>query len=280
MRIASPRVHPSVRFCHDSFAGGNDLSVEYAPLGFIGLLTPQANTTVESECGILFPPGVGQLSGRLTSPRATMEERLIDYFETLEPAARQFAGVPLRALGFACTGSSYLAGREREDDMLRRLSQQTGCHVTSSARSVIEALSAIEARRIALVSPYPDSLTRHSIGYWQSRDLVVDSVATVAGDPTGRQHPIYGLGSDAAMRALDELRGRFDAVVLLGTGLPTLRAILARPRIRQAPVISCTFALAWRCFHAAQSTVPSAASLLAWLAGDGWRERYRQRATP
>ena len=256
------------------------MPVEYAPLGFVGLLIPQANTVVESECGILFPPGVGQLGGRLTSPRPTIEERLVDYFETLETSTRQFAGVPLRALGFACTGSSYLAGREREDDVLLHLSKQTGCHVTSSARSVVDALGAIDARRIVLVSPYPDSLTRHSIGYWESRDLLVDAVVRVGGDPSSGQHPVYSLGSDAALRALDGLRGHFDAVVLLGTGLPTLRAILAMPRIGGAPLISCTFALAWRCFHAMQGTTPSAASLLEWVAGDAWRDRYRQRTLP
>ncbi len=255
------------------------MSIEYAPLGFVGLLTPQANTVVESECAILFPPGVGQLAARLTSPRATIEERLVDYFETLETTTRQFAGVPLRALGFACTGSSYLAGREREDEMLRRLSKQAGCHVTSSARSVVDALRAIDARHIALVSPYPEPLTRHSVGYWRSRDLVVDAVVAIASDASGK-HPVYSLGSDAAVHALDSLQGRFDAVVLLGTGLPTLRAILARPRIGEAPLISCTFALAWRCFHALQGTEPSAASLLDWIAGHGWRDRYRHRTLP
>jgi maleate cis-trans isomerase len=256
------------------------LSIEYAPLGFVGLLTPQANTVVESECGILLPPGVGQLAGRLTSPRATVEERLVDYFESLETTTRQFAGVPLRALGFACTGSSYLAGREREDEMLHRLSEQVGCQVTSSARSVIDALRAIDARHIALVSPYPDALTRHSIGYWQSRDLMVDAVVTIASEASVGQHPVYGLGSDDVMRAIDGLSGHFDAVVLLGTGLPTLRAILARPRIGTAPLISCTLALAWRCFHALQDMAPSAASLLEWVGGDGWSDRYRQRALP
>ena len=255
------------------------MSVEYAPIGFVGLLAPQANTVVESECAILFPPGVGQLGGRLTSPRATIEERLVDYFETLETSARQFADVPLGALGFACTGSSYLAGRDREDDMLRRLAQQRGCHVTSSARSVVEALQAIDARRIALVSPYPESLTRHSVGYWESRDLAVDSVVRIASEASGG-HPVYSLGSTAVMRAIDGLRGRFDAVVLLGTGLPTLRAILATPRIGEAPLISCTFALAWRCFHALTGTAPSAASLLEWIAGDEWRVRYWQRTLP
>lgn len=256
------------------------MSIEYAPLGFVGLLTPQANTVAESELAILLPPGAGLLTGRLTSPRATIEERLLDYFESLEATSRQFAGVPLRALGFACTGSSYLAGRDREDEMLRRLSEGIGCPVISSARAVIDALQVLDARRVALVSPYPDALTRASVGYWQSRELVVQTVAAVENDAAGDAHPVYSLGSDAALRALDTLQGRFDAVVLLGTGLPTLRAILSRPRIGQAPVVSCTFALAWRCFHALRGSAPSAASLLDWIAGDAWRDRYRERALP
>jgi hypothetical protein len=79
------------------------------------------------------------------------------------------------------------------------------------------------------------------------------------------------------MCALDGLRGRFDAVVLLGTGLPTLRAILATPSIGAAPVVSCTLALAWRCLHLLQGTAPSGASLLEWISGDAWRHRYRER---
>jgi maleate isomerase len=256
------------------------VSLEYAPRGFVGVLTPQANTAVEPECGILLPAGVGLLAGRLVSPRPTIEERLVDYFETLDAAAAQFANAPLRALGFACTGSSYLAGRQREDAVLARLAQRTGCHVTSAARAVVDALHALDAQRIALVSPYPDSLTQHSIGYWQSRGFAVGPVAKVTGDSSGRGHPIYGLGSDAALQALrglDEKRDHFDAVVMLGTGLPTLRAILAVPRIAGAPVLSCTLALAWRCVRALEHAEASAASLLEWIAGNDWRERYRQR---
>lgn len=256
------------------------MSIEYAPTGFVGLLTPQANTAVESECAILMPPGIGCLNGRLVSPRPTIEERLLDYFETLTTSAGQFAGVPLRALGFACTGSSYLAGRDREDRLLETLSGQTGWHVTSSARAVIDALATIDARRITLVSPYPDSLTRQSVGYWESRGLVVDAVVKVGDDDAGGQHPVYRLGSDAALQAIANVPGGADAVVLLGTGLPTLRAILATPRVHGAPLLSCTLALAWRCAQAVQGLTPAAASLLEWIDGDGWRERYRQRTRP
>ena len=246
------------------------------------MLTPQANTAVESESNILLPVGTGLLTGRLVSPGATIEERLVDYFDTLELAVQQFASIPLRALGFACTGSSYLSGVEREDDVLQRLSKRLGHHVTSSARAVVDALHALSAKRIALVSPYPDSLTQHSIAYWQKRGFAIDAVVKVTGDNAGTGHPIYGLGSDAAIQALTKLRGKdgFDAVVMLGTGLPTLRAILTTPTVENAPVISCTLALAWRCVCALDSSEPSAASLLEWIDGRDWRERYRQRTTP
>lgn len=258
------------------------MSVEYAPRGFIGMLTPQANTVVESECGILFPSGTGMLTGRLVSLRATIEQRLVDYFDTLDLAVQQFASVPLRALGFACTGSSYLSGPEREDDALNRLSTRMGCLVTSSARSVVDALTVLDARRIALVSPYPHSLTQHSVAYWQSRGFSVGPVVDVTGDGSSRSHPVYGLGSDAAIEALGKLRGTdgFDAVVMLGTGMPSLRAILSTPTIDGAPVISCTLALAWRCMCALEQAEPGAASLMEWVGASDWRERYRQRTLP
>lgn len=254
------------------------MSVEYAPRGFIGVLTPQANTTVEAEFGILFPAGVGLLAGRLFAPHAAMEDRLVEYFETLDASVRQFGGARLRALGFACTGSSYLAGRAREDEVFQRLSDRLQCHATSSALAVVDALHALSAQEISLVSPYPESLTQHSIAYWESRGFQVRAVAQAAGDATGNAHPIYGIGSDAAIAALADLRGQAgDAVVLLGTGMPTLRAILATPRVDAAPVISCTFALAWRCMQALQDAQPSSASLLEWIAGADWRERFAQR---
>ena len=257
------------------------MSIEYAPRGFVGMLTPQANTTVEPECNILFPAGVGLLNARLASARPTIEARLVDYFETLDSSVSQFGNAPLRALGVACTGASYLAGREREDRIFQGLSQRAGCQVTSSALAVVDALQALGARHIGLVSPYPDSLTRHSVDYWLSRGFSVGPVATVApaaGNGATNAHPIYGLGSDAASQALASLRGQaFDAVVLLGTGMPSLKTILETPRMDGAPVFSCTLALAWRCVRAAQGADCSPSSLLDWIAGTDWKARFEER---
>ena len=45
------------------------MSLEYAPRGLVGMLTPQANTTVEPEFNLLWPPGVAMINARLISDK-------------------------------------------------------------------------------------------------------------------------------------------------------------------------------------------------------------------
>lgn len=262
------------------------MAFEYGPRGFIGILTPQANTTVEPECNILVPAGIGVVNARLTSTKPTMEERLVDYFDTLDSTLSQFADAPLKAIGVACTGSSYLAGRDKEDEIFQALSQQRGIHVTNSALAVVDALHALGAHHIGLVSPYPDNILEHSIGYWHSRGFAVEPVAKVVATAadharSGSAHPVYALGSDSATAALATLRGKpLDAIVLLGTGMPSLKSILQMPNLDGVPVISCTLALAWRCARAVQGADCSSESLRQWVSAADWKTRWLERCGP
>ena len=90
-------------------------------------------------------------------------------------------------------------------------------------------------------------------------------------------NPIYAVGSDAVIAALDQLQDlSLDAIVLLGTGMPSLQSILQVPNIGGAPVLSCTLALAWRCFSAVEGVELSSDSLRDWIAGTHWRTRFGQ----
>ena len=180
------------------------MSLEYAPRGLVGLLTPQANTTVEPEFGILMPAGFAHLNARLVSPAPAIEERLIEYFEVAAATARQFANAPVSTLALACTGASYLAGREREAALLASLAGEFGVPAFTAASAVVDALHVLGARRIALASPYPATLTKASVGYWHSQGFEVVDVASATADPT-QFHPIYSLGADAAGALLSDL---------------------------------------------------------------------------
>jgi maleate isomerase len=254
------------------------MSVEYAPRGLIGILTPQANTTVEPEFSILLPPGVGAINARLVSGKPTMEERLVEYFDRFEAAIGQFANAPVDAIAIACTGASYLAGVAREDDALRRLGRSTGgAGVFTAAIAVVDALRAIGAEKIGLVSPYSAELTRSAVAYWEARGFAVAEVASAESDATAF-HPIYALPSGQARRALESIaRSDLDAVVMLGTGMPTLRPILDHPRLGRAPVMSCMLCLAWRAVIALDRQTPTAASLLHWIDRPEWGPRLIAR---
>ncbi len=252
-------------------------SLEYAPRGLIGVLTPQANTTVEPELAILAPPGVGWINARLTSPAATIEARLADYLDSIDDTLDRFANAPVGAYAFACTGASYLVGAAGEDALIERIEAARGRSFVTAARAVTEALQALGARRIALVSPYPTGLTEASVAYWRERGFAVDAVAGVF-DGGSDFHPIYSLSAASADAALHELAGQAaDAIVMLGTGMPTLGPIARAARTDAPPVLSCMLALAWRTVVALDSGTPDRASLDPWIAAEGWGERLADR---
>ena len=152
---------------------GGTMSLEYAPRGLVGMLTPQANTTVEPEFNLLWPPGVAMINARLMSDKPSMSDRLVDYFDNYGASLRQFANAPVGVVGAACTGASYLAGREREAAVVEDIAARSGHPFVTAALAVVDALTALKAQRLGLVSPYPDDLNRASVGYWQSHGFEV-----------------------------------------------------------------------------------------------------------
>ncbi|MGA0571369.1 maleate cis-trans isomerase family protein [Variovorax sp. VNK109] len=246
------------------------MAIEYGPKGLIGILTPQANTTVEPEFSILLPPGYSTINARLMSDKKTIETRLVDYFARYGEACEQFANAPISALAFACTGASYIAGKDNEARTLDGLSQRHGVPAVTAATAVVDALHEIGARRIALSSPYPQTLTDRSVVYWESHGFEVCDVATAAPD-SAQFHPIYSMPASAASATLDTLSSGagadVDAVVMLGTGMPTLGPILSRAGQSGPPLLSCMLCLVWRCVQAIR---PADGDLQTWLSGNEW----------
>src|SRR5699024_5941987 len=121
--------------------------------------------------------GVAMINARLMSDKPSMTDRLVDYFDNYGASLKQFANAPVGAVGAACTGASYLAGREREAAVVKQIEARHGHPFVTAALAVVDALNALKARNIGLVSPYPDDLNRASVGYWQSHGFDIAAVA-------------------------------------------------------------------------------------------------------
>lgn len=248
-----------------------DFTPEYGRA--IGVATPQANTTVEPEMQRLLggTSGFTVLAARLTSPHQDSRARLIDYFDRLESTLSQFDIAPLAAAGFACTGSCYLAGRADEDRRLDAASRAAGYPVVSSAQAIREALAALNAKRVALLSPYPKWLSEAGQQYWRDQGLTLTSVSGLPADLLDTRG-IYSLTTARVLEVYAGLDTRgADAVLLSGTGMPTLRAIASLNARTPAgiPILSSNLCLAWLLGKAAGGDP----ALDAWLAsGAPWRK--------
>jgi maleate isomerase len=218
---------------------------EYGRAGTIGIGVPQANTTVEAEFRAILPDGVNLITARLQGSRTDSRARLVDYFSSLDTTLDTFDSAPLDAFGFACTGSSYLLGLEQNRTAFAELSKRRGYPVVSAAEAILESLAHVGARSIALVSPYPQWLTEASLGFWRDAGVEVAEIVQVSGD-TADTRNVYNITSSDALSAARKLeKNGMGAILLSGTGMPTLGAIGEIARAFGKPVLSSNLCLSW-----------------------------------
>jgi maleate isomerase len=136
------------------------------------------------------------------------------------------------------------------------------------------------ARTIGLVSPYPESLTQKSAAYWADQGFAIGGIVRI-GTRVDTFHPIYSISAANAQAGVQELEGKkLDAIVLLGTGMPTLEAVLGRAHEASPLLLSCMLCLGWAAINAVTGQGAEQRALLAFMRGAEWGARLRARACP
>lgn len=220
-------------------------SREYGNGAILGVAVPQANPVVEPEFAALLPAGFSMMVTRLQGSRTDSRQRMIDYLDHLPSSLDAYDTATLDAVGYACTGSSYVVGAEAEQRALADAGERFGYPVISSAQAIRAALAHLGARRIAVFAPYPPWMVELSKQYWIACGMDVTSCASIALDTTDTRD-IYGITTPMVMQSFQALRWEdADAVVFTGTGMPTLRAIAEASELTGKPVLSSNLCLAW-----------------------------------
>ena len=125
----------------------------------VGLMVPSNNTTLEQEVLRWMPENstcktirIPRGSGLLTT------DTLPAYIAQAIRLATQFADSTIDVVAYGCTAAGFISGPTGDSRLASDLSHITRKPVVTTARSMVVALHEIEARTIALITPYSDAV--------------------------------------------------------------------------------------------------------------------------
>ena len=212
------------------------------PDAWAGVLVPPSNPSVEPELARCIEGSMTVYASRFAvMPGTTLEQRNRRYLELYRDSVKSFGDLALRAIAIGLTGPSYRLLPHGDRALVRELGDHAGVPVITASAAIDDALTALRARRICLVSPYPQWLTDASVAYWRDTEREVVQVVKIS--ETFRAYALTNAEIGSALASVDA--NAVDAIVMSGTGMLTLPAILeARERIA-VPILSSNLCCAW-----------------------------------
>ncbi len=208
----------------------------------LGLVLLSTDETLEFEARqVLAGRAVNLLHTRIFSDHAVtpqgllaMEARLADAVALLPQG--------MRGVGYACTSASVFIGPEAVAARVR--SVHPGVAVSNPLSAVVQALAALNATRIAMITPYSAQVAAPMRAFLEARGITVVREVSFGEEDDRRVARIPEQTTFDAVRAAAEA-GEVEAVFASCTNLRTFGVIDAAEERFGVPVVSSNQALMW-----------------------------------
>lgn len=226
-----------------------------APRAIIGIMTPAMNSVVQPELELLRPAGVTNQMQRFRLGGSQISD-------DLKEEAEKLMDVKPAALAIGLTTDAGPGGVAKLAACCDGLAAQLGIPVFNASVALQDALRAVGARRVAVLTPFSAEVNR------VVRDNIENGgfeAVAVRGTEAASLEAICETPLPQIRRLVHELAASdCDAVAQVGTALPLVGLIEELERETGKTVIACNAAVYWQTLRATgiRDAVPGFGHLL------------------
>jgi maleate isomerase len=216
--------------------------------GMVGLIVPSNNNVVLPEFYAALPDGVTAYETRMRVAGDLTFEAVRKMTEDAEAAAELLHQTGVDFICYCCMASTIIKGLDWERALLARFADKAPKGVISANSALIDALALLGARRLAVVTPYPESLNALLPEFFAGAGF---EARTIAGPQIKEVSAVRKFSPEQIYRtARGVMLDGVEAVCLLATDMQTLSIIDRLERDLGLPVVTSNQALLWASLRA------------------------------
>lgn len=208
----------------------------------LGLIIPSSNTTMEPEFCKMLPEGFSVHTTRLKLVDVTIKELAL-MEKKIEDEALKLMDAEVNVIGYGCTSGSLFKGLGHDKIIQERIEGATRIPAVATAGAVVDALKALDVKRVCVVTPYTDQINNLEEKFLSSSMF---QVLELKGLGIKENLKIGKVSSEAVYKSVVKLKyAKADGIFISCTNLATAGIIAKSEEFTQKSVLSSNTATLW-----------------------------------
>ena len=144
----------------------------------VGLLALSTDLTIESDFqSICQKLPLDLFVNRIHNENPLTKENLLKMHEQIESVTEKILpGQKINTVAYACTSGTIAIGEDRVKEKVQLA--KPNCYVTTPITSAIKAFKKMNLKKIALFTPYPESVNKTILEYFSRKNINIVSFGT------------------------------------------------------------------------------------------------------
>jgi maleate isomerase len=214
----------------------------YGKKGKIGIICPAPGAATEMELHKVLPDGVAVLTTRIPLV-VSNPDTLVKLADYAEEAAVMLAQAKPDLMVFCCTAGSFIKGLGYDKEVIKRIEKRVNIPTITTSTSVIDALTALKATKVSMVTPYMERVTEAERVFMEASGFKLTSVKCLNYEDA---FTIANVDSEQIYRLVkDTVTKDAEAIFISCTGLTVMHIIDAIEKEFKIPVVTSNQTTIW-----------------------------------